>query len=473
MRARARSTPWSIRSRRISISALLLLALLTTTTFVPAARGEESPATPTLPPKGQVVPKFATLADPAKSYALYLPSAYDPTRRSPIVYLLDARGVALNPIERYRAGAERYGFILASAYDSASDVPHGDPNLEALQTMWTDTHARLAIDDRRVYVGGFSGTVRSACAIATLAPGKIAGILASAAGFPPEMPPNRQTPFLFFGTTGDRDFNFTEMFELDAKLSALELPHRIEEFAGPHDWCPEPLATAGLEWMELQAMKAGIRERDPALIEALWSARAADARALEAAGKPFPAWHRWQAMSEDFTGLRDVAEASREAVRLNGEKAVRTFREERAARAARDGQYLRGAYRTLGDLAIASDPGAVRRLVGSLRIADLKADVAKRGETEKGLESARLLSALSGQTSFYLPREAMEKKEFARAARYLEIAVDINPENPGAWYNLAAARARGGNTAGALEALRRGVAVGISNPDRLEGDPDF
>ena len=462
MRARARRT----FDRRIALILFILASA------AGRAATAEPPAAP-LPAKGQVVPKLATLADPAKGYALYLPSAYDPARRWPIVYLLDARGVALNPIERFRAGAERYGFILASAYDSASDVPHGDPNLEALQTMWTDSHARLAIDDRRVYVGGFSGTVRSACAMATLAPGKIAGILGSAAGFPPEMPPNRQTPFLFFGTAGNRDFNFTEMFELDAQLSTLELPHRIEEFAGPHDWMPAELATAGLEWLELQAMKAGIRERDPALIAALWDARAADARALEAAGKPFPAWRRWQAMSEDFAGLRDVSDAAREATRLNGEKAVRTFREERAARAARDGQYLREAYRALGSLATESDPAAVRRLVGGLRIADLKADVAKRGESEKGLESARLLSALSGQTSFYLPREAMEKREYARAARYLEIAVDINPENPAAWYDLAAARARGGDTAGALDALRRGVGVGISNADRLEGDPDF
>jgi len=254
--------------------------------------------------------RLATLADPAKAYALYLPSSYDPARRWPIVYLLDARGVALTPIERFRAGAEQYGFILASSYDSASDGPR-DPNLEALQMMWTDSRRRLAIDDRRVYVAGFSGTVRSACAIATLAPGKIAGVIGAAAGFPPEMPPNRQTPFLFFGTVGDHDFNFYEMHELDAKLSALELPHRIEEFSGPHGWMPAELATAALEWMELAALRAGIRERDPALVEALWAHNYADARALAAAGRPFFAWRRWRGMEEDFAGLRDDPEFPR------------------------------------------------------------------------------------------------------------------------------------------------------------------
>ena len=57
-----------------------------------------------------------------------------------------ARGGQL-AAERFRPGAEKYGYILASSNNSLSDTSI-DPNVEAMRAMWTDTHGRLAIDDR-------------------------------------------------------------------------------------------------------------------------------------------------------------------------------------------------------------------------------------------------------------------------------------------------------------------------------------
>src|ERR1044071_8015687 len=85
-----------------------------------------------------------------QSYALFVPSAYDAARKWPIVYLLDARGQAMTPMNAFRSAAEELGFILASSYTSASDEAT-DPNLRSMRAMWTDTHDRLSIDDKRVY----------------------------------------------------------------------------------------------------------------------------------------------------------------------------------------------------------------------------------------------------------------------------------------------------------------------------------
>ena len=53
-----------------------------------------------------------------------------------------------------------------------------------------------------------SGTVRFACILALTAPGSIAGIIGAGAGFPFNTPPKKDNPFVFFGTVGDRDFNW-------------------------------------------------------------------------------------------------------------------------------------------------------------------------------------------------------------------------------------------------------------------------
>ena len=112
-------------------------------------------------PRGQVVEKVAAAKVPGQSYALYLPSTYTPDRLWPVLYMLDARNNALVPIERFRAAAERFGWILVSSYNSRSDT-RDDPNSAAMTAMWNDAVARFSIDGRRVYVTGFSGGARAA-----------------------------------------------------------------------------------------------------------------------------------------------------------------------------------------------------------------------------------------------------------------------------------------------------------------------
>lgn len=429
-----------------------------------------TPAGTPLPP-GQVTERIVCAADPAQSYALYLPSSYDPARRWPVVYVLDARGVALRALERFRAGAEKYGYVLASSYNSASDQSR-DPNIKAVNAMWADTHARLSLDDRRIYLAGFSGTVRSSCAIATSAAGKVAGVIGAAAGWPPQMPPARDTPFVFFGTAGDRDYNYDEMLELEPTLTRLGVPYRIELFAGLHDWMPEELAADALAWMEVQAMRTGVRERDPARVGELWARDLAGARSLEAAGRPLDAWRRFTAAARDFEGLRDVAEARREAERLGATKKVQSARREREERRARDRQTVRIAYGTLAAIETA-DVAEARRLARTLPIPMLLKRLEREGDSEEGLSAYRSLSSLYSQTASYLVRDALERGEPLRAALFLSIATEIRPGEPRVWARLAAARALAGEREGSLAALKRAAELGYPDLAKLADDPDF
>ena len=155
--------------------------------------------------------------------------------------------------------------------------------------MWSDSHARLRIDDKRVYAAGFSGTVRSCCSLARAVPGTIAGIIGAGAGFPFHEPPRKGDPFVFFGTLGDKDFNYYEVMDLEPQLAEAGIVHRIDLFDGIHQWPPQALAARALGWMEIQAMKAGTRAKDPGIVDVLWSETLSLARNAEAAGDLFQA----------------------------------------------------------------------------------------------------------------------------------------------------------------------------------------
>jgi hypothetical protein len=71
-----------------------------------AAGATAGPAPGTDPgvPRGEVVERVVCRADPASSYALYLPTAYDATRPWPAVFALDPAARGKLPVERFRAG---------------------------------------------------------------------------------------------------------------------------------------------------------------------------------------------------------------------------------------------------------------------------------------------------------------------------------------------------------------------------------
>src|SRR5689334_2066334 len=248
-------------------------------------------------------------------YELLLPSNYDAKKTWPIVYALDARGRAEAPLQSLRAAADELGFIIASSYQSASDESNG-PNVTAMREMWNGTHAKLSIDDRRVYIAGHSGTVRAGVLLALQAPGTISAIIGAGAGFPPGHEPDASMKFAFFGTVGTRDFNYSEMQELEKKLTAAGIEHRIEEWNGPHDWMPPALGREALAWLTIREMRNGTRPRDAALIDKLWKEDLARADAMPI----LPRSRLLEQLGRDYAGLHDTSILS---TKMPGEKESR------------------------------------------------------------------------------------------------------------------------------------------------------
>ena len=279
-----------MRSRRLIGIPLLVTAWGVCTLAHAATAGAQELA------RGEVLADVKCASDVAQSYALYLPSNYSADRKWPLLmgFHPSARGIAIT--EKYRAAAEKYGYIVAASNNSRNGP--WSVSERAINAMTRDLAARFSIDDKRLYATGHSGGARVAMQLALNNP--FAGVIASSAGLP-DAPSQARIKFAVFGTAGDTDFNYIEMRLLD---NSLRTPHRLVIFAGGHALPPDDVAMEAVEWLELQAMKSGIRQKDEAMLESIFQARtsAATARGVD----PVRSTELLRAVIEDFRGLRDV-----------------------------------------------------------------------------------------------------------------------------------------------------------------------
>jgi predicted esterase len=241
------------------VPCIWMLALAT------AALVEQNPSAKStqqaLPP-GVLIPRQMCAAKPDQSYALYLPSHYAPYKQWPIIYAFDPDGRGSVPVELMKDAAERYGYIVVGSNNSRNGS--WKVETESAQAMFEDTHARLAIDDRRIYFAGFSGGARVASLLAQRCK-CAAGVLLNGAGFA-GTPPSSDAVFAVFAAVGSFDFNYPELSNLDDKLEQAGFPHLLRHFDGSHEWAPAEVMEEALAWFRLIAMKQNREARDDSFV---------------------------------------------------------------------------------------------------------------------------------------------------------------------------------------------------------------
>ncbi len=199
-------------------------------------------------PLGQVIECLPSLRDPAQSCALYLPSGYVTGKRWPVLYAFDPRGRGAVPVRLFQEAAEKHGWIVVGSNNSRNG-PWKDI-YEAVWAVWEDTHARLRIDDTRVFAAGFSGGARVAAGLARILSIRPAGVIACGAGLAEWLEPADIAGIPWFGTAGKEDFNLKEMRGLERDLKRLGSPCQLRVFAGGHSWPPASLALEAADWLE-------------------------------------------------------------------------------------------------------------------------------------------------------------------------------------------------------------------------------
>ncbi|MBK7922313.1 MAG: hypothetical protein IPJ95_01615 [Gemmatimonadetes bacterium] len=423
-------------------------------------------------PAGQVVERVTSRSNRQQQYAAFLPSRYSTDQAWPVLVVLDPRGRALLPLERVREVADRLGYIVLSSWNSRSDEPE-DHNADAINAILDDADRLLSIDPHRIYLVGQSGTARGSWIFGYSLRGNVAGIIGYGAGTPRDFPLEQPGPGGaagpdFFGAAGIDDYNFDEMWALDARLDSVGIRHHIGWFDGVHAWPGAADLAEAVEWMHLQAMRRGLLAADRPWIDALYRSRLGDAAMMRAAGASYRAWRRFRAIETDFAGLHDIAAATEHRRELERQPGVFQAERHLGELVRQQEAFNRTLGEVLGDLRRTSQPLATSwRRLGLDGLVERARDPA---DTMGAHAARRALEQVWVYTSFYEPREHLVRQDPRRALALLAIAERLRPADPAVALYRAEALARLGRSAEAREALVT-AARGGALPEALDRDP--
>ena len=420
-------------------------------------------AQPQTPAAGTVHASVTAVADPANSYALYLPSAYSPVKRWPLLLLFDpfARGEV--SVNLFHEAAEKYGFIVVGSNNSRN---FQDPSA-AVRTLWADVKERYAIDPRRIYTAGLSGGARVASSIALACKDCIAGVIANGAGLAQgaSVPgPEVADWFLVAGTT---DFNYPELLHLKEALEARNAASRLVVYDGPHNWMPKDFAERALAWLQLRAMVKGMAPVEKEFIGRQFEGRLAEAASAQKAGDILAATRDYREMAQDFSKFRDVKEQDALAKSLAATEEFRKAAKNEKAVLDLQDEVARKVGNLVAGISERSDDHAafVSQLQSAVNDAyrDKKesSSAARKQAIERGLASAFAFAAESGQ-------QAMLKKDYLAAKEMFHAGETIQPESAWASYLLATADAQLGEKKQAIQELKKALEKGMTNAKALE-----
>ncbi len=461
-----------LRAGRSVLWAMVLSAAAPALTPSPARSQDLTP--------GRIVERVACVADAGRSYALYLPSSFGPGKSWPLLVLFDPAARGPLAVEAFREAAETHGWILAASNDSRNG-PLQD-SARAAFAVWVDVSKRFPVDEHRVYATGFSGGARVASVFPRVVGRSIAGVIGCGAGLASGLEPGTLGAAAYFGLAGLADFNYGEMKALDRSLDPSGIPHRFHYFEGSHAW-PDPASCArALAWMEIMAMKQGLRPADREQAAAFIRGDLEEAEDLEEAGRVFWAADKLETAARLAEGLDlDIAGLSDLPARVEGLKARKEYgrfieaEQKRDRRAAEFREAFGGAFGAVEDAGTGGAP-AVPKVLREAGIVFLMKEAKGKGSIEDRAFASRLLFDFM----FAARVRALElygKGDLVRAAAYLDLALAACEEGltmeRALHYDRACLAARIGDKELALRHLAIAVDKGVTDLALLEKDKDL
>ena len=406
------------------------------------------------------------ISDATQSYALYLPSAYTPQKRWPIIYFFDPGGKGRRPVELYKDVAETYEFVLAGSNNSRN---FSSDQSKAVNAIWQDTHLRLGLDEHRSYASGFSGGARVAGAMALSGPAdQIAGVIAHGAGYPGNKTTSKDDLPYFFAV-GDQDFNWPEVINIRRQREEQGSPYRARVYSGRHQWAPAAVMEEAVQYMNLKAMQVGNLAPDAAFIDRLFGKAKAEATDAENRKDPIAELNAYRALVSDFSGLRDVNEPSEKLAALRQSPALKAAlknEREQVSEQVKIEEEISSKISTIADGSAADTPALrleVRRQMGALN------DQAKHSKNEqKGRIASRAFAGIY-VAAIEGGQQQLAARNFDKAEAYFDLMRQVS-DDPWPVLLLADTHAEAGNRKLAIKDLQEAVRRGLKERAAIESD---
>jgi|SRR6185437_5365540 len=409
--------------------------------------------------KGMTDTVFCT-ADPSQRYATYVPARYDAKKKWPIIYFFDPHGVGNVPLVLYKALADKYGYILAGTYNSKNGMQWSESE-KAAQAFMQDSWQRLSIDNSRIYTFGFSGGARVASSVA-LYDGGVTGVVACGGGLPEKNPQIKQA-FSFLGFVGERDFNYTEMQQLDKQLAQMQFTHQLIVYHGKHQWPPADVAEQAFQWLELNAMKTKFIPKNDSLVKAVEQQFVKNAEQAEKQKNEIGEYFTYKKLLNFIGGLAEVSSYATKVQQMEKSEKINKYLTDEQDN---EEQEIRVESEYINDLS-EKDIDWWTSTVNEMRTSIKKDSLAPTS-----LQYQRLLSYLSLAT-YMGASQAFKQNNNSAAAHFLDLYKMVDPTNPEHSYLYACMYARSGNPDKAINYLADAVKLGFIDVKRTETDSNF
>jgi pimeloyl-ACP methyl ester carboxylesterase len=426
---------------------------------------------PQIPVRDQVTDTIRCRDAITQSYALYLPSQYDNKKSLPVILIFDPSARGRTGVNTFIEGAGKYGFILACSNNSRNG-PMGD-NFTAAAAMLQDVQERFTVDQKRIYVAGFSGGSRFALAYAVKEK-KISGVIGCGAGLPNDRNymPTANSGFVYFGLAGSRDMNYLEMHDLpDFFNNQTRVISYLRTFSGGHEWPGPDLMTESIEWLILQAMNRKIIPADQTFLSYIENKTQNLIRSQLSSGNQAEGIMYMRFAVRDFqgtpfaSGMTQLLTDSEKSAEYD--KAIRKWNKMAANEQEKREIYLIYLSRIFksGSLPDSASTWWQNETRALIRLRD-------KGSTENSQMASRILNFISilcseQGTSYY------RNRLYTQAAFLFEICTLSDSENQNNYYNLARSLAGSGRLKESVDALSVAVSHGFNSRKTVDSDPAF
>lgn len=407
--------------------------------------------------KGTFVNSVICGADASQSYAIYLPSNYDSLQKYPVLFAFDAHAGGRIPVEKYQLLAEKYGYILVGSNNSKNGLDA--TSLTAIaNTFIKDVKQRFSLDERRMYVCGFSGGARVAANVALQ--GGIAGLASCSAGFEPM----GALSFNFIGFAGNEDFNSNEMIQLKKLLDMTNTKHQLILFNGKHEWPNAEVFEDAFIWFEFSAMKDKLIPINTELVKQYLSKEEAIVANLKQRKNYYDAYTEADKTGNFVFGLIDCSSILTTRTQLEGLLELKRIFLEKSSIEKRERELQNFYKQSLQQQEIAWWKSEIK----SLQEQALNQNLAV--EEQRMLK--RSLSFLS--LLFYMASNStISQNQLEQAIGYLQLYEQVDPKNTEVYYLQARVAAKNRDAQSSIALLSKAVEMGFTDKLRIQNEFDF
>lgn len=409
---------------------------------------------------GTLLDSVHTAADPAQSYALYLPKSWLSDQAFPVLYFFEPAARGKLPVEKYKGVADSHGLILVGSHNSRNGS--WEVCIEAANAMFEDTWDRLKLDSSQVYASGFSGGARVATAIA-METGKLNGVIGCGAGFPdlPNWQPTESRKFPFVGIVGRLDMNWVEMHDAEAVLTEREVPNRLIVHEGPHQWPDAKLMAQAVDFLFVETMGPDSEKLDREWAVARRGERVEIAKAYVAAEEPYLAYYQWKNLSDDFSwiGTDQTLFPYEESFRKEVETEANARAEEQPLRDEITRHFLFNLdnYRDSATFAWW----------------ELKGKSLTRQRHSKDKAEAAMAERLTRMVAARALESPFPLTDYPKTISFYKVWSLVEPETVWPHYRLAVAYAGAKEDNLAVSSLKKAIKNGLKKKQRLTDPPEF